>query len=77
MRRREIPEGRSRRTRWLTGTLAALGILAAAGLGAQEMLKTALHDDAAPHWIYDDFPRAVEQAKATGKPILAVVRCVP
>lgn len=28
-------------------------------------------------WIYNDFARAVSQAKATGKPILAVMRCVP
>ena len=28
-------------------------------------------------WIYNDFTRAVEQAKRTGQPILAVMRCVP
>lgn len=28
-------------------------------------------------WIYNDLPRAFEQAKATGKPILVVLRCIP
>lgn len=28
-------------------------------------------------WIYNDFTRAVEQAKRSGQPILAVMRCVP
>ena len=33
--------------------------------------------DVADHWIYDDWPRAVEQAKATGKPLMVVLRCIP
>lgn len=28
-------------------------------------------------WIYGDFPRALEQAKEKGKPIMAVLRCIP
>jgi hypothetical protein len=31
----------------------------------------------AEHWIYDDLPKAAAEAKATGKPLLVVVRCVP
>jgi hypothetical protein len=31
----------------------------------------------ADHWIYDDWPRAVAEAKATGKPLMVVLRCVP
>jgi hypothetical protein len=31
----------------------------------------------APHWIYDDLPAAISQAKSTGKPLLVVLRCVP
>jgi hypothetical protein len=28
-------------------------------------------------WIYDDFDAGVKQAKATGKPIMVVLRCPP
>ncbi|MCA9265299.1 MAG: PDZ domain-containing protein [Planctomycetales bacterium] len=28
-------------------------------------------------WIYNDIPRAFEQAKSTGKPMLVVLRCLP
>jgi serine protease Do len=31
----------------------------------------------APHWIYDDLPRAEAEARETGKPLLVVLRCVP
>ena len=41
-------------------------------------LGEALKDiDVADHWIYDDWPRAVAEAKATGKPLMVVLRCVP
>lgn len=33
--------------------------------------------EAAGFWIYNDLPRAIADAKASGKPILAVTRCVP
>jgi serine protease Do len=28
-------------------------------------------------WIYNDFPKAVSEAQRSGKPLLAVLRCVP
>jgi hypothetical protein len=28
-------------------------------------------------WIYNDFPRALAEAQRSGKPLLAVLRCVP
>ena len=28
-------------------------------------------------WIYNDLPRAFEEARTTGKPILVVLRCIP
>jgi hypothetical protein len=31
----------------------------------------------APHWIYDDLPKALQQAKTSGKPLMIVLRCVP
>lgn len=47
-------------------------------LAAQSELKQTLKDiEPAPHWIYDDLPKAMDQAKATGKPVLVVLRCVP
>lgn len=33
--------------------------------------------EAAGYWIYNDLPKAVAEAKATGKPIVAVFRCIP
>jgi serine protease Do len=45
---------------------------------AKSPLGEALNDiDVADHWIYDNWPRAVAEAKATGKPLLVVLRCVP
>jgi hypothetical protein len=56
------------------GTLLTLST----SLPAQSELQQALKDvDLAPHWIYDDLPKAMAQAKATGKPVLIVLRCVP
>lgn len=44
----------------------------------QSPLGMALKDiEVGKHWIYDDFPRAVAEAKASGRPLLVVVRCVP
>lgn len=28
-------------------------------------------------WIYNDLPKGLEQAKATGKPVLVIFRCIP
>lgn len=45
---------------------------------AQSSLREAVKDiPVAEHWIYDDLPRAVEEAKRSGKPLLVVLRCVP
>ena len=66
------------RRQWLIGALAGIGLLAGAGLHAQATLQAALHDnEVAAHWIYDDFDRALQEAKATQKPVLALLRCVP
>jgi type II secretory pathway component PulC len=43
-------------------------------------LRAALKDlnaDGADFWIYNDFDRAVAEAKRTGKPIFVTFRCVP
>lgn len=45
---------------------------------AKSPLGEAVRDiEVAEHWIYDDWPKAVAEAKSSGKPILVVVRCVP
>ncbi len=33
--------------------------------------------EAAGFWIYNDLPKAVAEAKASGKPIIVVLRCIP
>ena len=67
-----------RALRWIVGGCISVALLASAGLQAQGKLRKSLADDVvAPHWIYDDLPKAFAQAKATGKPILALLRCVP
>src|SRR5262245_57653930 len=60
------------------GTIVGVWLLVAAMGYAKSPLGESLKDiDVADHWIYDDWPAAVQQAKATGKPILAVCRCAP
>lgn len=45
---------------------------------AKSPLGEALKDiDVADHWIYDDWPRAVAEARQSGRPLLVVLRCVP
>lgn len=53
-------------------------VIVAATAQDQPPLREALKDvPVASHWIYDDLPRAQAEAKATGKPLLVVLRCVP
>lgn len=62
-------------------TLAAGLFLIAGFAAAQELpkaeLKKRLKDDVHASWIYDDLPAALAEGAKTGKPILAVFRCVP
>jgi hypothetical protein len=56
---------------------AALVLLAAQDVTKEE-LREGLRDDAArAPWIYDDLEAARAEAKKSGKPILALARCVP
>jgi len=58
---------------WIS-TVAALCVLAAAAL-AQDMRgqDVQLRGD----WIQDDLPAALAAARKSGRPLLAVLRCVP
>ncbi|MGE0759654.1 MAG: Trx7/PDZ domain-containing (seleno)protein [Pirellulaceae bacterium] len=59
---------------WMVGLCT---VAWAAAASAQSLRETLKDIDIAPHWIYDDLPRALDQARATGKPLLVVLRCVP
>jgi len=57
--------------------LATLLALTSASRAQSELQQQLKDTDLAPHWIYDDLPKALAEAKSTGKPILVVLRCVP
>jgi len=61
------------RTQLLSGFVLVVTLLSSSAW-AQTDLQHALKDNVAEHWIYDDVEKAFEQAKETGKPILAVFR---
>jgi serine protease Do len=66
------------RSVWLILVACAGIVISCAEISAQSGLRESLKDiEIAPHWIYDDLPAALDQARATGKPVLAVFRCVP
>ena len=60
----------------LFGVLILGGLVAAQEISKAELQKR-LKDEAHSSWIYDDLPAAFAEAKKTGKPIVAVFRCVP
>ena len=63
---------------FLPTTLIAVLFTLAIPAGAQPPLREQVKDmEIAPHWIYDDLPKALAEAKQTGKPLMVVVRCVP
>jgi TolA-binding protein len=52
----------------------AWGLAAVEAQTLQDQLKDT---EIAPHWIYDDLPRAKDEARTSGKPLMVVLRCVP
>ena len=64
---------------WLAiGTLA----LSVSSLPAAEDRDTKVRNDrsdvlALGHWIYNDLPKGVTEARQSGKPLLIVLRCIP
>ncbi len=59
----------------------ALGGLLASAAAAQTREEKVRNDktkvEAQGYWIYNDMPRAFAEAKKSGKPIVAVLRCLP
>jgi hypothetical protein len=62
--------------RSLTLMLGAL-LLVSPTAFAQSLRETLKDIDTAPHWIIDDLPKALSEARANGKPLLVVLRCIP
>src|SRR6185369_7539470 len=79
---RSIPNG-GRTVMIRRGSLSgACIILLASGVLPAADRATRVRDDleqftSAGRWIYNDLPRGLEKAKATGKPLLVVIRCIP
>ncbi len=60
----------------LAGGLLLPSVLRAAN--AQEKVLEDIRTFSTPsRWIYNDLPRAIEQAKLQGKPLMIIFRCVP
>ena len=58
--------------------LVSMSILLNAPVRAASPLGESLKDiEVAPHWVYDDLPAAIAEAKESGKPLLVVLRCLP
>lgn len=56
----------------------ALLLVGTPAAAAEPTLREEVKDiETAPHWIYDDLPRAQAVAKESGQPLLVVLRCVP
>lgn len=60
--------------RWISFLFLCAVALAAFGQTIQEELKDLEVGD---QWIYNDYQKAVSTAKATGKPLFVLFRCVP
>ena len=64
-------------------TAAVLSVLlTGAAAPAQTPREQKVRDDkrrveAGGYWIYNDLPRAFAEARAAGKPVLVVLRCIP
>lgn len=60
----------------------ALAVLLPAAAPAQNPREKKVRDDkvkveADGYWIYNDLPKAFEEAKKTGKPLVVILRCLP
>ena len=63
-------------------TILCVGLIMSVPVFADEdneskVVKDKQQFDAKGDWIYNDLDQAYEQAKKTGRPIMAVLRCIP
>lgn len=64
--------------RFALPALLLAGAWAAAADPAKDAVRAKLKDTAPRgDWVYDDLDAGFAEAKATGKPLLVVLRCVP
>ena len=64
--------------RLVSNALLAIALATFAHRAGAQTLGESLKDiPVAGHWIYDDLPAAIAQARQSGKPLLVVLRCVP
>ena len=62
----------------LTGTLAGAFVGTVAGQDRDTKVRNDRDRFAdQSNWIYNNYPQAREAARQSGKPILAVLRCIP
>jgi hypothetical protein len=59
----------------MTATLCVMSLLSAFGQVDKATLKAKLEDQAGERWVYDDLNKGFAAAKASGKPMLVVLRC--
>lgn len=64
------------RVHLLAGAALVASLVASQEISKQDLRKK-LKDDVHASWIYDDLPAALAEGAKTGKPVLAVFRCVP
>jgi len=64
------------RVHLLAGAALVASFVASQEISKQDLRKK-LKDDVHASWIYDDLPAALAEGAKTGKPVLAVFRCVP
>jgi serine protease Do len=60
----------------------AIALLLPAGAAAQNAREKKVRDDkikveADGYWIYNNLPKAFDEAKKTGKPLVVILRCIP
>src|SRR5437016_680855 len=62
----------------MTLAIVACAVWNLAAWGGENALKAELKDpDLAANWLYDDLPKALSDAKDSGKPLCVMLRCVP
>jgi len=59
----------------MNAAIIVLGLTTAIGQTEKSALKSKLMDECGQRWLYDDLDKGFAAAKASGKPMLVVLRC--